>query len=629
MRHAVVLVFAAITALTACGPKVTNERSVADITKHLPATLEAARPRDGEPRTVKVRVWADAGVRALPKWKEEIGDQIDYASQLLTPMLGVRLAIDKIGDWNRAGDPAGALQALAEADKGDQVTWVIGYVTPADTASKAMSELGNAEPLGKYVVVRAWAEKPESEALAGSLPDLKEAERTEVLAAHRRHKQTVILLHMLARTLGAIHESDPAWIEHPLYSPKQNTFADRTRELLQLAVDERIAGGDDKAVAAKLLESIEKNAWGGWIAANQEEVTKRLRMIVDTGKAGKTAAAVPAAAYDQYARIKELAKQGKTSDALAELDNLLVAYPGNAAMHQLKCEILLAASTRPKPAPAPPGKDPKAKPAPPAKPNPPDDASRAACKKASDLAPGDPSPHIAVAQALARVDDLKGARAELASAEAKVANLSGPQAEEAWRKLIEMYQGMGALTWTEAAIGKAKLDKDPVAAQVAQTRARYGIPKGAKFVAPDQEAALVAAIRAALDLVYASKYPEAERALATADKKWPGAPGLAAARCDLDLRMGRVDPARAACERALAADPNDSWALYLSGVIGLKTAAGTPRGIEQLKKAISVDPDLGQAWRTLGKAYVRAKDRGAWEKLSADYQAKFGTPLPP
>src|SRR6185436_12662991 len=111
---------------------------------------------------------------------------------------------------------------------------------------------------------------------------------------------------------------------------------------------------------------------------------------------------------------------------------------------------------------------------------------------------------------------------------------------------------------------KAKLEGDPVAQQVAQVRARYGVPKRAK-VPPDQEAALVAAVRGALDLVYASKYAEAEQSLAAAERKWPSAAGLAGARCDLAFRMGQVEAARAACARALAADPDASWALYLAG----------------------------------------------------------------
>jgi len=622
MRRAVLGMILAVLG-HACGATVTHAPT-ADLTKHLPATLEASRPKDGEPRTVKIRVWVDGGVRAQPRWREEIGDQIDYASQLLTPLAGMRLAVESIKEWNRTSDPHASLAALVELDKGDDVTWVIGYVTPGDVASKAMSELGYGEPLGHHVIVRGWAEKPEATALAGLLPDLKEAERGEVLGAHRRHKQTVVLLHMLAQTLGAIDEADPAWIQNPSYAPKQNGFSDRNRDLIVLGIDDRLGGGTDQTLAKKLLESIEKSSFGGWVPTSQDEVTKRLRNVIDASRAGRTAAAVPAAAYDQYTRIRELAKQGKVTDGLAELENLLMAYPGNAAMHQLKCEIMIAAPGQPCAA-KPTDKKPGTQSCPPGIA---DKATREACAKASALAPGDPTPHIVVGEALARSGDIKGARGELVQAEGKIGNLPSGEVD-AWRKLIAVYQSLGSLTWTEEAIVKAKLDKDPLAVQLAQTRARYGVPRGAKFVVADQEAALVAAIRGSLDLIYANKFAEAGRAIAAAEKKWPGAPGLAATRCDLTLRQGQIDAARASCDRALAADPNDSWALYLSGVILLKTAAGTPQGIEQLKQAIAVDPELGQAWRTLGKAYSRAKNKPALEQLGKDYAAKFGQPLPP
>ena len=76
---------------------------------------------------------------------------------------------------------------------------MIGYVTPNDVASTAMVALGDGELLGHHIVIRAWAEKQESDELSGKLPDLKPAERAEVLAAHERHKQTVVLLHWLAQ----------------------------------------------------------------------------------------------------------------------------------------------------------------------------------------------------------------------------------------------------------------------------------------------------------------------------------------------------------------------------------------------------------------------------------------------
>jgi predicted Zn-dependent protease len=615
----------------ACGPKIVNDRSsaAADLSKHLPATLEASRPREGDAKTIHVRIWVDAGMRATPKWREEIIDQADYASQLLAPLAGMRIAIDKISEWNRTTDPHASLAALAEVDKGEGVTWVIGYVTPGDVASKAMSELGFAEPLGKHVIVRGWSEKAETTALTMLLPDLKEAEKAEVISAHRRHKQSVVLLHMLAVTLGAIDEADPTWIQNPTYSPKQVGFSDRNRELLQIALDDRNAEGTEQTQAKKLLEAIEKSEFGGWLPPSKEEVTKRLRIAVDAGKSGRTAKAVPVAAYDQFSRIQTLAKQGKGKDALVELDNLLIAYPGNAAMHQLRCEILLAlggpaAAAAAKAVP----KNPKA----PKQPPPPPVDWKGACAKASEAAPGDPTPHVAIANSYAQIKDWKAARAELALAETKIGNLPlKAEIDDAWRKVIALYNGMGSMTWTEEALAKSKLENEPVAAEISQKRARYGVPQGAKFVAPEQEGQLVFAVRAALDLVYASKYADAERALAAVEKQWPGAPGAAATRCDLHLRTGQLDAARAQCAKAIAAHPRNSWALYLSGVIALKPGsdAGTKQGIDQLKKAIAADPDLGQAWRTLAKAYARTKDKPALEQLAKDYQAKFGQALPP
>lgn len=600
----------------ACGGSQVAAPHAPSVGNLLPATLEAARPKQGDPRTLHVRVLVDAGVRAVPHWKEDITEQIDYAGQLLVPLVGVRLAVDKIAEWNRTGDPATALAELERADDGKGVAWVIGYVTPPDAASKAMSELADARVLGHHVVVRGWSEKAETDALAGRLPDLRDAQRAEVIAAHRRHKQTVALLHGLAITAGAIGEADPTWIQHPTYSPKQSAFSERDRELIQIAVDGLLAENQPPAIAHDVLEAIEKAEWGGWIASSHDEVVTALRNIVDRAKAGKTAADVPAAAYQQFTRVDQLAKRGEVKEALIELDNLLTAYPGNPAMHELKCEILLAVCHDAKPLPrcATPGVT--------------DKATRAACTHASELAPGDPAPHLAVGEALARAGDATGARAELEQAARTIPNLKEGVAG-AWQRVIAVYLAMGALTWTEDALAAAKLDNDPARAIIAQTRVRYGVPRGAKFVAPEQEAALVTATRGALDLVYAQKFGDADRALTSAEKRWPSAPGLAAARCDLDLRQNQLDTARAACKRALDHDADDSWALYLSGVIALRDtgAGGTAAGIARLKRAITVDPDLAQAWRALAKAYARANDKAALDDLARQYQAKFGTPL--
>ncbi|HSN31006.1 MAG TPA: hypothetical protein VLT45_32190, partial [Kofleriaceae bacterium] len=200
---------------------------------------------------------------------------------------------------------------------------------------------------------------------------------------------------------------------------------------------------------------------------------------------------------------------------------------------------------------------------------------------------------------------------------------------DAWKRIVALYLEMGALTWAEEAIAAGKLN-DPGYAMIASTRARYGLPKGSSKVKPEQEGALVAAIKQASAAIYANKFAEAHKAFDAIDKKWPGSPGALAFRCDLAMREGAIGSAKGYCNKALALDPDESWANYLSGVLALRdtSAAGTKAGVEKLKWAIVVDPDLGQAWRALAKAYIRAKDEAALQKLSQEYAAKFGTPLP-
>jgi len=600
---------ALLVLIVACGGGSSSHEAkqpaLKDLSKHLPATLVADHPKEGDPRALHVRVYADAEVRQRPRWKEEISDYLDGASQLLVPLVGAKLVVDDAKDWDRPGNARDALDRLEKTDPGKDVTWVIGFIGPNKFASKAMAELGQSKPLGRHVVVRLWADEPETAALARELAGLAPNERTEVIGAHRRHEQAVVLLHFLAKTLGAIAEADPAQIQYPSYSAKQASFSDRNRELLQLGIDERLADDPDQQIAHDLVEAIEKSDWGGWVPADHDEVVAALGSVLDAGKATKTAADVPVAAQEELDRIREMGKRKQIDDALRELDNLLVAYPASATMHELKCELMLV------------------------KPGVADARTKTACARTAELAQGDPTVHFALGEALAQTGDIAAAHAELQLAADRIGNLKQAQ-NEAWRRLVAIYLAMGALTWTDEAIAAGRLDTDPVAADVAGQRARYGLRRGAR-IKPEAEPAALAASRTALELVYAGKYDEAARTIATGEKKWPAAAGLEAARCDLELRQGRPDSARAACAQALAIDPEESWALYLSAVLQFKDGSpgNTKAGIDKLKKAIAVDPGLGQAWRALGKAYAeRTKDTAAFDQLAKDYQAKFGQALP-
>jgi tetratricopeptide (TPR) repeat protein len=595
-------------ALAACGGNAANARIEA-LAAALPATLEPSAAFVDEPRTAKVRLWVDAGVRAVPRWRELILEQIDAASQFWTPLLGVRLEVAAVREWDRKAPVPQALAELAALDSGEDVAWVIGYTGPDGTASIAMSELGSANLLGKQIVVHDWSPVPEEKKLESQLDKLKPEERAEVLAAHRRHKQTVTLLHYLHISAGAVVEIDDAWIGSRAYSPGLRTVSERARELLTVSLKSRLDGEDPGPAAARLIDEIERAEAPGWVPSDRDSIITQLRSISDRAKAGKVAADVPSEALAQYERAETLAKGGDVAAALAELEPLLIAYPANATLHQLRCDAMLA------------------------KPGIADEKTQSACARVSELAPGDPTPDVSMARAWQAAGDRDKMRASLQAATAKAKALTGTAAAAAaaFAPILKMYQALGAITWTEevlAAMPEELAKAAPEAQWAAGTRARYGVTRGATFVAPHDEGELVAGVRAALDAVYADKHAEADKQLAALSRRWPKAPGIAAVRCDLALRKEQLAAARGHCAAALRADDNQSWAHYLSGIIVLR-GADTRRGINHLRKAITIDPDLAQAWRALGKALQRTNDKAALAKLGAEYQAKFGQALPP
>jgi tetratricopeptide (TPR) repeat protein len=606
-RLAVAVVLCLATA--ACSSShIKNQRR--DLSKVTPVELAAPTKYEGDVRTAKVRVWADSDHRGQSaRWRRRIADEIDYANQLLVPMLGLRLEVTEIGPWDRH-EPGASLREtltdLAAHDNGDGVHFVIGLTSALSMVSTDQHELGMAEVLSKYIVLRGFSDIEERKAFERRYPDIEE-EREEVLDARRRHKQTVVLLHEIGHSLGAIHEQESGWIMHPSYEPEQGAISDRNREIMLIAAAERVKpveAQDLVAMQEKILRAVEASNWGGWVAVERDELVALLRSHIEAAKQGSAAPPVPAAISAQYGKAEQLLGQGKPREAWTELEPLLAAYPGNATIRLLACRVRIAEH------------------------GPTHAEATKVCERAIELAPGDPAPYLVLAAALYRNKDAPAARKRLAEASERVGNL-GEDAPRAWLEIATAHQAMGDITRAEQAIAKAGAADHPIAVWAKRVRARYGVPPdGKKFkLGPDDEADYVVAVRTILDLTYAGKLAEATLAARKAEARWPRAPGVLAARCDLVFRQGRAGEAQGHCKAAIAGYAGTAWAHYLLGVIILR-GSNTAAGIASLQRAIAADPDLAQAWRALGKAYERSGDKAALEQLRRDYLGRFQQALP-
>jgi hypothetical protein len=288
-----------------------------------PAALEATRPWSKDPRQVKVRVLVDEDFRSQNlRWSKQIEEQLDDANQFLIPALGMRLVVGAYEKWEvRTADRTmeQVLEQLEAHDAGEDVGWVIAYVSALSIAADSFEQLGVARALGRHVVVRGYADAGERKAFTAAFPRTTDEERERVHQARRRHKQTVVLIHELGHTLGAIHETDPGWIMHGSYDPQMSQLSDRGRELMQMALDERLKPHkeqDVRSLAGRMVGYLDANPWGGWVEDDRNLVMQYLRAVMASGPAGGDGGGgdsmaapdipVPPAASDQFQRARAL-----------------------------------------------------------------------------------------------------------------------------------------------------------------------------------------------------------------------------------------------------------------------------------------------------------------------------------
>jgi tetratricopeptide (TPR) repeat protein len=576
-----------------------------------PAPLGVERPVTGEPRVARIRVLADEDFRAQHvHWKQEVQEQLDDANQLLIPALGVKLEVAAMEPWasrSASRSLGDVLADLERKDPADDVAWVVGMVSSLSIVSAGFDQLGVARPLGRHFVLRGFADLQERKEFEKGLPSLSAAEREWLFDARRQHKLTALFVHELAHTLGAPHETDAAWVMHPQYQTGMATLSDQSRRLMSVALEGWLVQPHEAATvtAGRLLTFLDQNPWGGWSEDDAELLRATLQQLASApvaGPAERPDLGVPAAAFQQFQTAQSLAQRGKYPEALADLDALIAAYPSAAELRVAVCQVMLA-------------KDGAAA-----------ATAIAACDRALEVSPKDPRPIFARVEALMIGGQKAEALALVAKAEAIAATAED---DKVWEQIAAIYQGQVMISAAERAIGHTAAGPDhPLRSWASRLRARYGLPPSGKAAVPAaDEGAYVAAVREILDLVYASKFADATAQAKAAERRWPRTPGVLGARCDLALRQGATGAATALCDQAIKQWPGAAWAQYLRGVMLLQRGKTRP-AIAALRAAISGEPELAAAYRTLGKAYSLAGDKPGHDALDTDYQQRFGNRLP-
>lgn len=638
--------------------------------RHTPATLKARGKVQGDPRPVKLRVYAGHEYRAQNRrWREQFESYLDLANQILVPELGLQMQVAGYESWTRQapGDKMDKmLEELEGADAGADVDVVVGLVSSLSVVTTTMRDLGWARYMGRHMVLRGFNDLAEYKSFSRGLSRLDETERKRFFAARKLHKQASVLLHELGHLLGAMHV-DPKVksIMGPLYSREVTNFAPQAISLMRVVAAAKIPDPDkaddegapepsgEAAMRALYDYLVGTDPWPGWVAKELAATRTWLedfdKAVAESGaragggeKAESDQREVPKEAEAMYARVRQLLGKRELDAAWTELEGLLAAYPANTEFRLTACMLLLhrdrsaaASGSDGKPGAQPGGKAAPDGPAGQGRGKPAawaiSDKAIAQCKRVGELDPGDVRGEMTLARVHVEMGRPADARTLLAAAADRLPALAPEVQTPAWGSLFGFYRGLNAVTWAEQAAAAAP-PSDATAeltTWAAQVRRRYGLPKkAARFgIKPEREGEYVLAVRSVLNLTYARQYKQAKKLAREQLRRFRNAPGLLGALCDLEVRGGRFGAARPLCQRAVTGFPDISWARYLLGIIELHYRRNGA-GIKHLERAIASDPDLKQAYHALAKAYVRVKNKKARAELDGVYQQRFGVAIP-
>ncbi len=204
-------------------------------------------------RTLHLRIYADQDYRRqMPGWRNHATALVARASDQMQAVLGLRLTIDSMSEWERRANPAdmkAILEELHELDRGDDMVRVVALVAALPEAAESYDQCGAANLGGRHLFVRSAGDVE----LFQRLKQRYYGDELDNIYHQRTlHKELVVMLHELAHTLGAEHVNDDGAIMFERYATTQQSFSDQTIEVMRRGLLDEATGhsqaGDETIV---------------------------------------------------------------------------------------------------------------------------------------------------------------------------------------------------------------------------------------------------------------------------------------------------------------------------------------------------------------------------------------------
>ena len=551
---------------------VTRERESAGRLAPRGLDLTPAAAWAGEPRPIRLRIYADQDYRGLMmRWQPKVRAQIDRLNAVVGPVFGVRFEIESFRDWDRShvGQPfEPILKDLEALDPAREVDWVLGLTTPMRGVATSIHQIGGARLLGRHLLLRGMDDEQEFRALEDAFKLLSPDERQRLYAERKAHKEAVVFLHEWGHSVGLLHDDDRALIMNPSYDERQRTFSDFDKEVLALVIERRLARRSEPyPESADLLSLYEKAPADEGSDQERAQVLALLRWRAAGGKEPAAGPPVSQSPASQPPASRPPGSLGHPAPPPAAVE----LSPADAEAYDRAVAAAQAGH--------------------------PEEAWRLLSPVMARPRPGKPNPQL-------------------------------------WTRLARLAAEIGALSAAESAIGhgaRGDAELEKIAGDVEAARHRVALPSGSAKagVEPDREPAYVAGFWETEGLVAAAHFdPAAARArLRDLAAAFPGAPGVELLTCDLELRANHAALAAPHCDKAVAQAKEASRAYFLLGLIA--TRAHRDNVAEsRLRSAILLDPETPDAWRALAKLYRGLGAHARLAELDDKHRVLFATPLP-